>query len=165
MSARSSERIIALCSTLTSLSSSRTVAALRRTWPRARSRMPAFRQRFGLTRREECVNTLHGPALGFKFWSARKRHRWRVMCSRHRFESGESSEATSKLTTTLDHRGASFYLEGPHCCADRVTTLPLNSLYRHGVSYWPAFFLADSNSSPACHWIRAGCDAACRPRS
>src|SRR6267378_5397405 len=41
---RSSEHIILLCRTLNLLSSRRTVAALRRTWPRVRLKTPAFGQ-------------------------------------------------------------------------------------------------------------------------
>jgi hypothetical protein len=53
-------------------------------------------------------HTLRGPARDFKSWCARKRHLWRVMCSRHRFESVENSESDFKTTTTLDHRGATL---------------------------------------------------------
>src|SRR6266566_2039220 len=98
--------MILLCSTLSWLSSSPTVAALRRTWPRVRSKMLVFRQRYRLTRREECVNTLRGPARGFKFWCARKRQPRRAMCSLHQLKATKALTRTSKLTATLDHRGA-----------------------------------------------------------
>src|SRR5439155_16260405 len=84
--------IVLLCSTVRSLLSGRTVAALRRTWRRARSKMLTSRQRSRLTRREECVNTLRGPARGSKFWCARKTQPWRATCSLHQ------PKATKSLT-------------------------------------------------------------------
>ena len=98
---------ILLCNPLTSLSFGRTVAGLRRTWPKVRSKMPAFRQWSGVIRREECVSTLRGRAPAFKFLCAKKTQLQRVRCLHQRLKATKTLIPTSKPTAP-DHRGASL---------------------------------------------------------
>ena len=83
-----------------------TVAGLRRTWRRARSKMLAFKQWSRLTRRVECGSTSLGPARGLKFWCERKTQSRRKISSVRQLMTVKTLAETSKLTATLAHRGA-----------------------------------------------------------